>query len=170
MKSKKIIIILLTILILFISSPANADIVWPALYLISRMVTWWSIALGLIIEYLFVRKLTQFGIVKSIFVDISMNAASCLLGIFLIPVLGIGWEFFPGIVLYKLFNIGTFNPGTWTATFLIAVFVNALLESFVINKGFKKKLGWRGFWWLSLANSASVGISFISLWFFPLEL
>ena len=158
------------ILILLVSSPAYADVVWPALYLISRMVTWWSISLGLIVEYLFVRELTQFGVVKSIIVDISMNAASCLLGIILIPILGIGWEFFPGIILYKLFNIGTFNPGTWTATFLIAVFVNALLENFVINKGFKKKLGWRGFLWLSLANGASVGIAFISLSLFPLEL
>jgi hypothetical protein len=99
-----------------------------------------------------------------------MNAASCLLGTILILILGIGWEFFPGIVLYKVFNISTFNPGTWAATFFMAVFVNALLENFVINKGFKKKLGWRGFWWLSLANGASVGIAFISLSLFPLEL
>jgi hypothetical protein len=162
--------ILLTILTLLVASPAYADLVWPALYLVSRMVTWWSIALGLIVEYLFVRRLTQFGVVKSILVDLSMNAASCLLGIILIPLLGVGWEFFPGIVLYKLFNIGTFNPGTWTATFLIAVFVNAFLENAVINKGFKKKLGWLGFWWLSLANGASVGIAFISLWLVPLEL
>jgi hypothetical protein len=169
MKHKKIAIVL-TILILFISSPAHADIIWPAIYLVSRMVTWWSISLGLIVEYLFVRKLTQFGVVKSIIVDLSMNAASCLLGTILILILGIGWEFFPGIVLYKVFNISTFNPGTWTANFFMAVFVNALLENFVINKGFKKKLGWRGFWWLSLANGASVGIALISLSLFPLEL
>lgn len=169
MKRKKI-ILLLGILSLFVASPAHADIIWPAIFLISRMVSWWSIALGLIVEYLFVRKLTHFDIRKSILVDLSMNLVSCLLGIILIPLFGVAWEFFPGIVLYKFFNIGTFNPGTWTATFFFAVFMNALLENFVINKGFKKKLGWRGFWWLSLANGASVGIALLSLWLIPLEL
>jgi len=106
------------------------------------MVTWWSIALGLIVEYLFVRKLTHFDIRKSILVDLSMNLVSCLLGIILIPLFGVAWEFFPGIVFYKLFNIGTFDYGTWTATFFFAVFINALLDNFLINKGFKKKLGW----------------------------
>ena len=134
------------------------------------MVTWWSISLGLVVEYLFVRQLTGFDIKKSIVVDISMNAASSLLGMILIPLAGVGWEFFPGIIIYKLFNIGTFNPGTWAATFFIAVFINAWLENFVIYKCFKRKLGWRGFWWLSLANAASVGIAFISLWLFPTEL
>ena len=169
MKCKKI-ILLLGIISLVVTSPAHADVVWPALYLISRMVTWWAIALGLVVEYLFVRRLTQFDIRKSIIVDLSMNTASCLLGIIFIPLFGVAWEIFPGILLYKLLHIGTFNPGTWTATFFIAVFVNALLENFVIKMGFKKKLGWKGFWWLSLANAASVGIAFISLWLVPLEL
>ncbi|MHB8137854.1 MAG: hypothetical protein ACYDGO_05635 [Smithellaceae bacterium] len=165
----KAIILLLGLLILFVASPACADVVWPALYLISRMVTWWSIAVGLVVEYLFVRQLTQFDIKKSIIVDLSMNVASCLVGIILIPLLGVGWEVFPGIVLYKMFGIGTFNPGTWTATFLIAVFVNAFLENFVINKGFKKTLGWRGFWWLSIANGVSVGIALVSIWLVPVK-
>jgi len=126
--------------------------------------------LGLVVEYLFVRQLTHFDIKKSILVDLAMNAVSCLAGVILIPLAGVGWEIFPGIVIYKLLGIGTFNPGTWIATFFIAVFVNALLENFVINEGFKKKLGWRGFWWLSLANAASVGIAFISLWLVPAKL
>lgn len=155
---------------MFVAATAHADVVWPALYLISRMVTWRSIVLGLVVAYLFVRQLTYFDIKKSILVDLAMNAVSCLAGMILISLAGVGWEFFPGIVIYKLFDIGTFNPGTWTATFFIAVFVNAFFKNVVINEGFKKKLGWRGFWWPSLANAASVGIAFISLWLVPAKL
>jgi hypothetical protein len=35
-----------------------------------------------------------------------------LLGIVLIPFAGILWEFFPGIVIYSVFKIGTFIPQT----------------------------------------------------------
>ncbi len=133
------------------------------------MVTWWSIGMGLLVEYLFVRQLTGFDIKKSIIVNLTMNVASSLLGIILIPLAGVGWEIFPGIVIYKLFNMGTFNPITWTATFFIAVFVNAWIENFVIKKVFKKNLGWRGFWWLALANAVSVGIAFISILVVPLK-
>ncbi|RJR44166.1 MAG: hypothetical protein C4576_13350 [Desulfobacteraceae bacterium] len=162
-------ILVLAILAILISAPAYADVIWPALFLVNRMVSWWSIALGLVVEYAPVRKLTQFDVKKSIFADLTMNAGSCLLGIFIIPVLGIGWEFFPGSVLYRFFNIGTFNPGTWIATFLIAVFVNASLENLVLRIGFKKHCGWRGFWWLSIANAASVGVAFASLWLGPMR-
>jgi len=167
MKIRKV--ILAVVAILLIAVPAYADMVWPALYLVSRMLTWWSVSLGLIVEYLFVRKLTGFDVKQSIKVNLAMNAASSLLGAILIPIAGVGWEFFPGIALYRLFHIGTFNPGTWTATFLISVLINAWLENKVIKRFFKKDLGWRGFWWLCLANGASVGIAFASLWFFPIE-
>lgn len=89
---RKTIICLLGTFPLFVASPAHADVVWPALYLISRMVTWWSIVLGLVVEYLFVRQLTHFDIKKSILVDLAMNAVSCLAGVILIPLAGVGWE------------------------------------------------------------------------------
>jgi uncharacterized membrane protein SirB2 len=92
-----------------------------------------------------------------------MNAASSLLGVFLIPLAGGAWEFFPGIMLYKVFNIGTFNPGTWLATFLFAVFINSALETAVLRYAFKQKPFKRFFWWLALANTISVGIAFGSL-------
>ncbi len=39
-----------------------------------------------------------------------MNTVSAGVGIIVIPVLGLVWEIFPGIALYKFFNIGTLNP------------------------------------------------------------
>ena len=163
MNKKRPTLIMAFIGILITATPAYADLVWPALFLINRMVTWWAITVGLLVEYLFVRRWTKFSVGKSVIVDVSMNATSTLLGLLLIPIAGIGWEFFPGIILYKVFHIGTFNPGTWVANFLLGVFINAELETLVITKAFKCKMGWRGFGWLSLANAVSVGIAFYSV-------
>jgi uncharacterized membrane protein SirB2 len=128
---------------------------------------WWAIGLGLLVELFFVRFLTRFGWLKSAFVDIAMNAASVLLGVFLIPTAGIAWEFSVGIALYKMFNIGTFNPGTWLATFLFAVFINAALEASVLRYAFKQRPFKRLFWWLALANAISVAIALGSLFKYP---
>ena len=147
--------------------PVFADVVWPALFLESRLFSWWAIGLGLVVELFFVRWLTALDWRKSIIANLTMNAASSLLGIVLIPLMGIVWEFVPGIVLYRVFDVGTFNPGTWVATFLMAVFINAGLESLVLRLIFKQKVGKRVFWWLSIANSLSVGLAFGSIFVHP---
>jgi len=161
--------ILITCFILSaIAVPAYADIVWPALFLEARLLTWWAISLGLIVEYMFIRYFFSFNIKKSIIVTSVMNLASTVLGIILIPLAGIAWAFFFGIVLHKLFDIGTFNPGTWAATFVFAVVISAALESLVIAKCFKTKVGKRGLMGLILANTVSVAVAFGSLFIFPL--
>ena len=71
---------------------------------------------------------------KAAVVDVVMNAVSTGAGIVLISALGFAWEFFPGLVLYKVFNVGTFNPGTWAATFVMAVLATTaiMMAEFVI--------------------------------------
>jgi len=93
--------------------------------------------------------------------------ASSLLGFILIPLAGIAWESSIGITLYKLFNIGTFNQGTWPATFIFAVSIDAALETSVLRFGFKQRQFKRLFWWLALANAISVGIAMASLFKYP---
>ncbi len=144
-----------------------ADVIWPAMLLEGRLLSWWAILAGLLVEYCFVRWLTTLSAGRAVWADIAMNAASSLLGIIFIPLIGIGWEYFPGIVLYKVFDIGTFNPGTWAFTFCMAVGVNAALETFVLIKFFKQPIGKRGFWWLCVANALSVGVAFGSLFVYP---
>lgn len=148
-------------------TPIFADVVWPALFLESRLFSWWAIGFGLVVELSFVRWLTLLDWRKSFMADLTMNTASALLGVVLIPLAGIVWEIFPGIVIYKIFDIGTFNPGTWTATFLFAVFINAGLELLVLRFIFKQKAGKRVFWWLSVANSLSVALAFVSILVHP---
>jgi hypothetical protein len=144
-----------------------ADMVWPALFLEQRLFSWWAIGFGLLVELFFVRWLTGLSWRMSAVADVAMNAASSLLGFFLIPIAGIAWEFFPGIVIYKVFNIGTFNPGTWVVTFLLAVLINSALETTVLRYAFRQKPVKRLFWWLALANALSVGLAFASLFRYP---
>jgi hypothetical protein len=170
MKNMIKIIFIVGTLSLLISLPVYADFVWPALYLVQRSVIWWVILPGLIVEFFFVKMLTKSDIKKSILINIVMNLCSSLLGLFLIPIAGIAWEVFPGLILYKIFDIGTFNPGTWTATCLFAIVINAFIEKLAIEKIFNYKIGKKGFWWLALANSLSVGLAFVSMFYIHQQL
>jgi hypothetical protein len=125
-----------------------------------------QLAWGLLVELFFVRWLTGFSWPKSLVADITMNAASSLLGGALIALAGIAWEIFPGIPLYKLLDIGTFNPGTW-ATFLAAVFINSGLETAALCYGFKQRSFTRFYWWLAPANALSVGAALASVFTHP---
>ena len=162
--------VLITILGSFlIADVLYADVVWPELYLEQRILSFWPITIGLLVEYLFVRRLTGFGVWKSIKADVLMNLASSLIGIVLRPISGVLWEIFPGIIMYRLLNVGTFNPVTWIATCVLAAIVNAIIEGFFLRIVFKTKLAFNNFFWLFLANAISVGIAFESFWIIPSE-
>jgi hypothetical protein len=145
-----------------------ADVVWPALLLEGRILTWWAILAGLIIEYFFVRLITNLPLWKAALADIAMNAISTIPGILLIPLLGIAWEILPGLLMYNAFHIGTFNPGTWIATTLLAALLNTFIERFALRKIFRQPvLGKRNFALLFLGNTLSIAIAFISVFVFP---
>lgn len=144
-----------------------ANLVWPALYLTSRMLAVWPIAAGLLVEFFFIRRATNLRGRRCLTADITMNLASAALGMLLIPLSGILWELLAGITIHPLFNVGTFNPATWGATVLLAAAINAVIEGFVLQKGFKQKLGRRGFRLLFAANFVSVSIAFISIIIHP---
>ena len=148
-----------------------ADMVWPALVLEQRILSVIPITAGLIVEWLALW-FGGFGLSwkKAAVVDVVMNAASAAVGMVLIPALGFAWEYFPGSLLYRIFNVGTFNPGTWAATFLIAVFATTVIEAVVVRWGFKVPLGQRRFWILCAANCVSVAFAFVSLWIYPPKL
>ncbi|MDN3639084.1 hypothetical protein QWY82_09715 [Simiduia curdlanivorans] len=158
-------------MLLFFPVVAHANAVWPALYLETRLFSWWAISVGLVVEYLFVRKLFQVTPKKAIFVTITANAASALLGILLIPLAGIAWEVFPGLLFYHVLNIGTFNPITWCATFIIACAVNVALEGLVYKKTFRLNFLFKSkmFLWFLLANAVSVGVAAVSLYIIPVQ-
>src|ERR1700756_2632395 len=118
------------------SLPGYADVVWPALFLETRLITWWTIALGLLIEFFFVRWLFSLTAKKAAIATVVANAVSALLGIPLIPIAGIAWEFFPASLYMRAWNWGTFNPVTWAATFVLACLITTVIEALVYRYGF----------------------------------
>jgi len=150
---------------------AYANVVWPALYLETRLFSWWAIGVGLLIEFFFIKWLFGLSAQRSAIADVSANTISSIAGIVLIPLAGIVWEIFPAFVINWLFNWGTFNLVTWVATFVLACFVNALLEGAVYKKWFAPEFRFKSkaFIWLLIANSFSVGVAYISFWVNPLK-
>ncbi len=161
---------ILLIAMLLVPLPASADVVWPALYLETRLFSWWAIGLGLVVEFFFIWKVFALPPKRALIADLAANTASALLGALLIPLAGVAWEVFPGLAFYHLLNWGTFNPVTWGATFVFACLINAWLESYVLKRFFKLPFTRKTFLWLTLANAASVGIAFGSLWWKPVQL
>lgn len=146
-----------------------ANMVWPALYLETRLFTWWAICLSLLIELAAIRAIFQVPWARAGFADVAANAGSTLLGLPLIPLAGIVWELFPGSLYMRALSWGTFNPITWGATFFIACLLNAAIEGFILKRFLKLPLGRRRFWLLVLANALSVGVAFASLFIAPVE-
>lgn len=157
--------------LVLIPGTAFADLVWPALYLETRLFSWWAITVGLAIEYLFIRKLFSLEPWRALKVDLTANLVSALAGMFLIPLAGVAWELFPGSLYMWLMDWGTFNPLTWGASFLLACITNAVLEALVIRRGFGLPLKFRSkrFAWLVVANMASVGVACASIWMVPVR-
>lgn len=155
----------------FLPSVAYANVVWPALYLESRLFSWWAISIGLVVEFVFIKWLFTLSTKKASIATVSANAVSAIAGIVLIPLVGIVWELFPGSVINWVLSWGTFNPVTWGATFVLGCLVNVLLEGAVYKRWFMPEFKFRSkaFLWLLVANSLSVGVALISLWLHPIK-
>jgi hypothetical protein len=146
--------------LLAVTQTILANIVWPALYLIGRLLSIWVISLSLLVEFFFVWKLLRLGAKRAILADVTMNLASAVLGLILIG--------FLGLVVILPFR-STFGMDAWIATFIVAVLVNACVESLVVSKWFKSNFAKRDFWLLVIANTLTMGIAFGSLYFFPIK-
>ncbi len=156
----------------FLPTVAYANVVWPALYLETRLFSWWAISIGLLIEFVVIKWLFSLTQKKAVIATISANAASSIAGTVLIPLAGIAWELFPGSVINWAFSWGTFNPVTWVATFLLGCLVNGVLEGAVYKKWFAPEFRFKSkaFLWLLAANSLSVDAAFVSFWVKPVQL
>lgn len=146
--------ILLTILLIFVPTIVMANLVWPSLYIAEGMHSWYIIALGLVIEFIFIKIYAKQSLKKSALISICINAVSSVIGIIAIPLSGIFTEF---VMAYNTFHISH-----WIADCILAVLCNVIFEGLtlklVFKLGFKKNL-----WWLAAANLITVVISMISL-------
>ena len=142
---------------------ARADVIWPAAVLETRILTRWAIAVGLAVEWPAVRRITGASWARSFGMNVAMNLASTVVGIVLIPLLGIAWELFPMQMVFRFWNMGTFNPYTWGATVLLATLANVALEGAVLRYAFKIAFTRRAFALLFWANLISVGLAMASI-------
>ncbi len=147
-----------------------ADVVWPSLFLESRMATWWAISIGIIIEFFFVWKYFSLSAGLAALATIVMNLVSSIAGLFLIPASGFAYEFLIGQFVNRLMKVGTFNILTWIISVLLAILLNAIIESLVLKYGFKSIINLRRFLILGCANTVSVIVAYISLLVMPLNL
>ncbi|WP_341632953.1 hypothetical protein [Sphingomonas agri] len=148
---------------LALPSAAHADVVWPALFVERKLLSIPVIALGLLVEALVLRFCFAMSWKRSLTASLAVNAISTILGILLIPLAGIVWEIFPGIILYKSFNMGTFNPITWSATFILALAITTSIEVVCLRRFFGVPGGKRTWLWWTLANAVTVGLAFAGL-------
>lgn len=146
-----------------------ADMVWPGLFMANRLLAWYAITFGIVVEYWFIRKITKLDWIRAIFADVTMNLVSALIGLIAIPILGLLWEATGGEVVNTLFHTGTFNPASWAVTICLSAILNVLVEGLIIVFGFRQNIGVKGFLWLYLANIITVGAAFLSFFMFPAE-
>lgn len=141
---------------------ASADVVWPALYAEQRLFSIPAILVGLLVETATLKYAFAMPWRRAATASLAVNAASALLGSVLIPLAGVVWEVFPGLILSGAFDLGTFNPITWTATFLLALAVTTSIEVVCLKRFFHLPAEWRTWRWWLFANSVTVMTAFAS--------
>lgn len=142
MESSKQKLLLLEILTL-VPFSANANIVWPSIYIICQYYTWYVIAIGLVIEIVAAKFFLNTGWINAFTIATVANIMSALLGIPLIPISGFIGEF-----ILLPFTSATFH-------LLLVVICNTLVEDLTIKLIFKYPFK-KNFWWLFVANAISV--------------
>jgi hypothetical protein len=144
-----------------------ADLVWPSLVLGGRLYAWWIIAAGLLVEWVFVLRLTRATLFRSAIMTVVMNAISAGVGIFGIPLSGLLWELVASVTILPLFHWGTFNLVTWLISCVLAALLSTVVETASLRWIFKVPWTWRLFWWLALANAITVGMAMVSIMVSP---
>lgn len=153
---KKLYLILL--LVVLISIPLQANMIWPSLYIAQGSVTLSVITVGLIVEWIVLKIFLKEKWLKCLIMSLTMNLFSTIIGIFLIPIVGILGEIF-----LVPFNTGTFHFTHLIVAFLLSVLCNVIIEGLVLKYIFKKKSK-NLVVWLFIANFISISVCIIKIY------
>jgi len=151
MKTEKIkygIVFLLSLILMPVCVSAN--IVWPSLYILEGMLSWYVILLGFVVEIIFVKYFLKETYLKSVLIAFIMNLISTVLGLILIPLSGLVGE-----ILLIPFGTGTFHFTHWLLSYILAILINVVIEGLTVKFIFKNKFK-KLFWWLFMANAVSI--------------
>lgn len=149
---------LIVFLCIFSVFPANADVIWPSMYVTVGVRSLWSIIGGLIAEILMIKYFFKVSWIKTVAICIPMNLATVIVGSAIIFIGGFGVEIF----LYPIdaiLGIGTFHWSHFVVAYIFAIFVNTLIESIIMRLLMKNIKYKRIFWCLFGANAISIMIA-----------
>lgn len=161
--------VVVAIFLVMFATVASADVVWPSAILEGRLLTWWAILLGLVVEGFVLYWWFKLSATAAVVADVAMNAASTLVGYFAIPWAGYGYEYGIARYLYR-YGLYTFNPLAWLVTVVGAAAINTVIELAVLKIGWKIKYSRSNFGRLLIANIVSVAVAFVSIILKPPEL
>ena len=141
-----------------------ADVVWPALYLVDRMLAIEMIVLGLCVEAAIFRRAFQMTWRRVILATVVINVVSSVAGLLILPAWGWYWC---EVTLQRdaRYGWGTFNPLGWAETCCFAWLLTTLVEWLPLRLA----VGRQKFLVLVLlaANFLSVGLAFLSFQIVP---
>jgi hypothetical protein len=150
------------LIVLFFSQKSYADVVWPGLYLSGRMIIW-AIPVGILIEVFILKYIIQKGWGYTLLVASVANIISTIVGATGAILGNLAFEATLGVILYKYFNIGTFNPLSWTSAIIFGALVSTLIEVYSLKTIFKIKLNSKQRYLFLGANLLSTLIAFASI-------
>ena len=142
---------------IFFPVTVSANIVWPSLYILEGLMSWYIILAGLVIEILFIKTIVKAKWGKTILMAVSMNIVSALVGLFIIPFSGLLAEF-----AMAPFDNTTFATSHWIVSYILAVLSNVVIEGLFLKWVFKLSFK-KNFKWLLIANALSVVLAIFVL-------
>ena len=108
---------------------ANANMIWPGVYIAQGVVKYYIIILNFIISILFVKKISNETSKKSIILtSLILIVLLSLAGTIVIPICGLVGE-----LIFSVFNIRTFGLISWLINYSFAVAFYALVDSVVFK-------------------------------------
>ena len=103
--------------------------VWPAIYVAAGLKKlWYCIFLTLLVEWIIIQVLLHLGWRKSLLISIVGNAASGLIGIYVMPFILLLWHLIADGILG-----GTFNLINWIATYILMCFGSVFIEICIVR-------------------------------------
>ena len=152
---KRLFILSLLALSLF-PTVASANIIWPSVVIAQGLRSYDVIILGLLIEMVFIKISEKQTWLRCGIIAVIMNLASTLLGIILIPAVGFVGTLAFGLMSEIIPALGnTFDTPLWIFSYILTIFLNALVEGMTVHYTAKIPLK-KTFWWLLAANTLSV--------------
>ena len=159
--NKKQFFLLITFSIFF-SHNCYADVVWPGLYLAGRML-WWAIPAGILIEVFILKSIIKRSWPYTLWVTAAVNLISTIIGALGALLGNLAFEATLGLILYKYFQIGTFNPLSWSFAVIFGALISTIIEVSSLKVLFKIKLDSKQRLIFLAANVVSTLVAFASI-------